>query len=183
MLLHHLPLFSFLQIFLTRGFLECWVLCLSEEWDMEEIFLLASTCFLEYLTLTEVIIFHSFIPLVGFLCLRVVFKSKSLIFWCADLLPFHLNSASLVSAQHYWKLASKYVTGSMCSLLALILAHLCWSAALVALNFRRSLSHNSFPIGVYDCMGKAFSCERERERVYWVWVSICLPFLSCYPLS
>lgn len=39
------PLFSSPQIFLTPRLLECWVLCLSEEWDTDQIILLVSTCF------------------------------------------------------------------------------------------------------------------------------------------
>lgn len=84
--------------------------------------------------LLTVIVIHTFIPQVAFLWL---FKSKSLIFWCADLLSFHLAAAGTVSTQHYCKLVSKCVTGSMCSLSAL--AHFSWAAALVALNF--ILSH------------------------------------------
>lgn len=65
-----------------------------------------------------------------------------------------------------------YIAGSMCSLLALAPTHLCWFAVLIALNFLRSLSHNSFSIGVCDCMGKAMSGGRQRERLYWFWVPI-----------
>lgn len=43
------PLFPSPQIFLTPRFSECWVLCLSEAWNTDQIVLLAPTCFPEML--------------------------------------------------------------------------------------------------------------------------------------
>lgn len=108
--LHHFYGFFPLHRHLTPGFLKYSVLYLSEESGIEEIIFAGFHLFSQnaWLLLT-VIVFHSFIPLVGFLCLRIVFKPTSLIFWCADLLPSHLASAGIVSAQHYWKLASKCI--------------------------------------------------------------------------
>lgn len=132
--------------------------------------------------LLTVTAFHPFISHWGFLCLTIVFKSKSLIFWCADLLPFHLATVGTVSAQLYWKLASECVPSSMCSLLALALPHLCWFAALVALNLGHWITIHF--LLEFMIVWEKFCLVRDKGKGYTESeFLLVLPFPSCHPRS